>query len=67
MWNQPTFVNCKAVILVDPRGSRCCPRRAYSISRRHIDSVQQMPDIQGSTWVYLVNTARASFRPFKEG
>lgn len=67
MWNQPTFVNCKTVILIDPRGSSCCPRKAYSISRRHIDSVQQMPAIPGSTWVYFsINTTVATFRPLSE-
>lgn len=67
MWNQPTFVNCKISILVDPWGSSRSPRKAYAFSRRYIDSVQQMPAIPGSTWVYVsINPTRASFRPLSE-
>lgn len=67
MWNQPTFVNCKISILVDPWGSSRSPRKAYVFSRRYIDSVQQMPAIPGSTWVYVsINPTRASFRPLSE-
>ena len=67
MWNQPTFVNCKISILVDPWGSSRSPRKAYAFSRRYIDDLQRMPAIPGSTWVYFsINTTVAAFRPLSE-